>query len=114
MNWMDLAAIVFFGVTVNHLRLIAAVERIIRHPLPILNCPKCLTFWSVLICGVAEADSSSFTLHSSLRLLATSILCAYLAIWLELLEGIIDKLYLKIYEQIYTAADTAGADATGA
>ena len=95
--WIDIAAIVFVCTAVNHLGLIAAIERVIRHRLPVVNCPKCLTFWSMMACGVAEENSSLFTLHSSLRLLAISILCAYTAIWLELIMYAIDTLYNKIY-----------------
>ena len=97
MDWMDVAAVVFFSTAVNHLGLIAAIERVVHHRLPILNCPKCLTFWGVLVYGVAGENSSLFTLHSSLRLLAISILCAYTAIWLELIMYAIDTLYNKIY-----------------
>ena len=117
MDWMDIAAIVFASVTVNHLGLIAAFERTIRHRLPILNCPKCLTFWSVLLYGLASGNySPPFRegLGVGLRLLAISILCSYLAVWLELLEGIIDKLYDYVYRKIYPTADTPDADAPGA
>ena len=120
MNWIDIAAIVFASVTVNHLGLIAAMERTVRHKLPILNCPKCLTFWSVLVYGLsgdgiitptALAGGLTTALPSVLpRLLAISILSAYLAVWLELSEGIIDKLYDYVYKQIYTTADTADAN----
>lgn len=108
---IDIAAAVFASVTVNHLGLIAAIERVIHHQLPILNCPKCLSFWSTFAYGVS-GDGVMAALPSELpRLLAISILCAYLAIWLELLEGYIDTLYNKLYEQIYPTADTTGADA---
>ena len=100
MDWMDIAAIVFFCTAVNHLGLIKAIERVIRHRLPVVNCPRCLTFWSMIACGVAEENSSLFTLHSSLRLLAISLLCSYLAIWLELLMYAIDTLYNRIYVKI--------------
>ena len=110
MCWKDIACIVFACVTVNHLGLIRAAIGVFfkkRETLPIVSCPKCLTFWSMMICGVVEENSSLFTLHSSLRLLAVSFLCAYLAIWLELAEGIIDKLYDYIYGKIYPTTDTA-------
>ena len=97
MEWMDIAAIVFVCTAVNHLGLIAAIECIINHSLPVLNCPKCLTFWSVLVYGIAEANSPFSTLHSSLRLLAISFLCSYLALWLNLLMYAIDTLYNRIY-----------------
>lgn len=97
MEWRDIAAIVFVCTAVNHLGLIAAIECIIKHPLPVINCPKCLTFWSMMVCGAVEENSSLLTLHSSLRLLAISLLCSYLAIWLNLLMYAIDTLYNRIY-----------------
>lgn len=113
MDWMGIAAVVFFGVTVNHLGLIEAVEKVIKHRLPIINCPRCLTFWGTLAYGLS---GDGMTAHPSVlsRLLAISILCSYLAMWLELIEGFIDTLYDKLYEQIYPTADTADTDAPGA
>lgn len=107
MEWIDIAAVVFASVTVNHLGLIAAIEGVVHHKLPILNCPKCLAFWSTFAYGVSGDGLTLAALPSVLpRLLAISILCAYLAVWLELAEGFIDTLYLKLYEQIFSTADT--------
>jgi len=95
--WMDIAAVVFFSTAVNHLGLIQAMEGVIHHKLPILNCPKCLSFWGTLACGLS-GDGITAALPSALpRLLATSILCSYIAIWLELIMYAIDTLYNKIY-----------------
>ena len=121
MDWTDIAAIVFFCTTVNHLGLISAMESAIKRRLWIVDCPRCLTFWGVLAYGLAHlmtsmsGDGLSAALPSFLlRLLAISILCSYLAVWLELLEGTIDKLYDYVYRKIYPAADTANADEAGA
>lgn len=98
MYWMDIAAVVFFSVAVNHLGLIQAIERVIHHRLPIANCPKCLTFWGTLAYGLS-GDGCLAALPSCLpRLLAISILCSYLAIWLELIMYAIDTLYNRIYD----------------
>ena len=113
MNWMDVAAVVFFSTTVNHLGLISAIESSIKHRLWILDCPKCLTFWGILALGLS-GDGLSAPPSSLLRLLAISILASYSAIWLELIEGIIDRLYDYIYGKIFTTADPAGADEAGA
>ena len=97
MDWMDIAAVVFFSTAVNHLGLIQAIENVVHHKLPILNCPKCLSFWSTFAYGVS-GDGRLAALPSVLpRLLAISILCSYMAIWLELLMYAIDTLYNKIY-----------------
>ena len=97
MCWMDIAAVVFFSAAVNHLGLIGTIERVIHHRLPIANCPKCLSFWGTLAYGLS-GDGITAALPSCLpRLLAISILCSYIAIWLELLMYAIDTLYNRIY-----------------
>jgi len=65
----------------------------------------------VIVYGVAVANSSLFTLHSSLQILAAAFLSAWSAIWLDLLMGIIDQLYTKLYDTIYPTADTPDTDA---
>ena len=96
--WIDIAAIVFVCTAVNHLGLIAAIERVIRHRLPVVNCPKCLTCWSVFAYGIATVPYVSPQIVA--RLLAISLLSSYLAIWLELLMYAIDTLYNRIYVKI--------------
>lgn len=99
MDWRDIAAIVFVCTAVNHLGLIGTIERIIRHPLPIVNCPRCLTCWSVMAYGIATLPFySPMAIAAALPgLLAISLLCSYTAIWLELTMYAIDTLYNKIY-----------------
>jgi len=111
MNWLDVLMIVFSATAANHLGLVAAAESVVRHRLPVLNCPKCAAFWSVIVYGVAEANSSLFTFHFSLTVLAAAFLSAWSAIWLDLLMGIIDQLYTKLYDKIYPPADTPDTDA---
>ena len=111
MNWLDVLMIVFSATVANHLGLVAAAESIIRHRLPVLNCPKCAAFWSVIVYGVAVANFSLFTVHSSLQILVVAFLSAWSAVWLDLLMGIIDKLYIKVYDTFYPTADTTDADA---
>lgn len=91
MNWIDIACVVFVCVTANHLGLITAIEGVVKHRLPILNCPKCLTCWSVLAYMV-------ITTQDFITSLAVSFLASYIALWLELFEGLIDILYLRLYE----------------
>ena len=78
-----------------------------------MNCPKCFTFWSTLILGLS-GDGIAANPSCLARLLAISILSAYIAIWLELLESIIDRLYDYIYGKIYSTADSSDDDAAGA
>ena len=111
MNWPDVLMIVFSATAANHLGLVAAAESVVRHRLPVLNCPKCAAFWSVIVYGVAVANSSLFTLHSSLQILAVAFLSSWSAVWLDLLMGIIDQLYIKLYDKIYPTTDTPDTDA---
>ena len=101
MDWRDIACIVFVCTAVNHLGLIKAIEGVIRHSLPVINCPKCLTFWSVMAYGIYVSVINLGNIVATLpHLLAISLLCSYLALWLELLMYAIDTLYNKIYGTI--------------
>lgn len=91
MEWRDIACIVFVCTAVNHLGLIGKLEEMWRK-LPILDCPKCLTFWSVLVYELWCVGFSDIP-----TVLAISFLCSYLAIWLELIMYAIDTLYNRIY-----------------
>jgi len=104
MNWIDIASIVFVCVTMNHLGLITAIEKHIGYEFPILDCVKCSSFWlTLLYVGMMSGQL--------ITTLAISFIASYTAIWLELFEGYIDTLYLRLYEKIYaTSDDTASAD----
>lgn len=97
MGWVDIASIVFVCVTANHLGLIEAIQTITKcKQLPIVSCVKCFTFWSVLAYNLWSVGFSDIPCN-----LAVSFLASYLALWLELIEGFVDKLYMKCYEKIY-------------
>ena len=107
---MDIAAVTLAAVLVNHMGLIEAVEGVIKHKLPIINCSRCLTFWSVLCLLCCNNVSAKMT-----TIVATSFLAAYAATWLELLFGIIDKQYERIYKKTYPEAAKETTEAgTGA
>ena len=97
--WLDIASIVFVCVTMNHLGLIKAIEEVTEHELPVINCPKCSTMWLTLLYML-------ITSNQLIASLAISFLASYTAIWLELFEGYIDTLYSKLYDTIYSTADT--------
>ena len=104
--------ITFSATAINHLGLVTAVEEVISRPLPVINCPKCLSFWATLIYGCSVCCDSIAALPSALpHLFALSMLCAWLAIWLDLAMGIIDQLYLYIYGKIYPTANSTDPDA---
>ena len=106
MDWTDVACIVFTCVTMNHLGLIGKLEEFWGE-FPILNCPKCSTFWCTLCYGLWGIKS----FYGVLPTLASSFLASYMAIWLELLEGYTDTLYAKLYDKIYPTTDTTDTDA---
>lgn len=96
MNWNEAAMIMFSCVMANYLGLISAVEQIIHRPLPVVNCPKCFTFWSILIYTMWYVGISDFPMA-----VATSFLFSYLSIWLQLFFSFIDKLFEKLYDKIH-------------
>lgn len=92
MDWKDIACIVFVCTAMNHLGLIKAIEDVSKMEIPIINCPKCLTYWSVFAYELWYVGLSDIPM-----VLAISFLCSYLAIWLELIMYAIDTLYNRIY-----------------
>lgn len=109
---LEIASILFSSVAINHLGLVAAVEEVIARPLPVINCPKCLSFWATLTYGCSVCCDSIAALPSALpHLFALSLLCAWLAIWLDLAMGIIDHLYIKVYDTLYPTANSTDPDA---
>lgn len=70
-----------------------AIQNIIKVDLIILSCPKCLTFWSVLLyCVLSNYDF--------IICLATSFISSYIALWLVLLYDLLAITYNKCYEDI--------------
>lgn len=117
MSWIDIASIVFACVTANHLGLIEAVTTAIKpghSRWPIISCPKCLTWWTTMILGAIEltTHNKSYDVVDFVRLLAVSFLASYIAIWLELLEGYVDTLYMKLYDKIYNTSNSTPASNT--
>ena len=109
MNILDIACIVFACTAANHIGPIPDIERFIKRKLPVVGCVKCLTFWAVLAYGCWKTNG-----ENARAVLAIAFLSAWAAIWLDLCMGMIDKLYLKIYDTLYTTADEADTDALSA
>ena len=87
--------IMFVCVSMNHLGLIGKIEDIIGYPLPILNCPKCSSFWFTFAYML-------FTTKHVIAAMAMAFLLAYLALWTELAMCVVDYYYKKIYGKIIT------------
>jgi len=107
MEWSEVAMIVFSCVTANHLGLIAAIEGIVKHKLPVINCGKCFSFWAVMTYGFLTCTDLFREPTKMISMTAASFLSSYAATWLQLLFAFIDKQYGRIYGKIYSAADTA-------
>lgn len=107
-HWIDIVSIVFSCVTANHLGLISAIEVLFRHRLPVINCVKCLSFWSTLaycVYSIVSDGTKGIEIEAFIQVFAVSFLASYIAIWLELFEGFIDFLFSRIYEKIYSDSD---------
>ena len=79
-----------------------AIQNEIRIRIDFLSCPKCLTFWSVLLLTILRQ-------HGIVQCIATSFVFSYAAQWLCLLFDGLAVLYNKIYEHITKENDTQGA-----
>lgn len=103
-------AIMVAAVLVTHLGLISAIEETISKMLrrevrlPLLNCGRCLTFWTTALYVVTESQHTVLPLWAAVALPAVM---AYATSWLELLLGVLDKLYSIIYDALYTDAGRA-------
>lgn len=93
---IDVAMIMFSCVMAIHMGLVDSAIRAYNaksYDVPVITCPKCLTFWCVLIymciCGCGFVHS-----------IATSFVASYAAIWFDLFLGRLDNLYEKIATKI--------------
>ena len=94
--------ILFICVSAVHMGLTDAISKALSKALGeevhVLGCAKCMTFWCVLAwcalkgAGIVESLAIAFAL-------------AYAALWLDLLMGAADTLYMKIYERIINPQD---------
>ena len=87
-------------VMANHLGLVSAIERVIRHKLPIINCQRCFTFWSTLVYYLLVS-------HDIVESVFVAFCMALLSLWFDVFLGLLDNLYYTAYEYIYkdTEAD---------
>lgn len=73
----------------HHLGLSEAMSKVISK---VLKCPRCLSFWTVLLVLVLHRYNVFFAI-------GLSLLMAYLAIWSELLLGYLNQLYEKLWQK---------------
>lgn len=75
-----------------HLGLGQTICRMMRREIVILNCVKCLTFWSVLLYSLTCVNLSAVTC------IAVAFACSYASLWIELLLNKIRVRYEKEWE----------------
>ena len=98
MHWIDVAMILFSCVAANHLGLINAIEEEFNIKFRIVSCPRCFTFWSVLL-------YMSFCTREPITSFATSFLCSALAPWVNLTMGYLDNKFNELYDKIYSTTE---------
>ena len=76
-----------------HLGLGEAISKIIGYRFVLFHCPKCLAFWLVL----GYLLLSNEPIISSI---AIAFVCAYLALWIDLLLAIISEYYEETYKGV--------------
>ena len=96
----DITMLTFSCVAANHLGLVAAIERVLKRSIPVVNCPKCFTFWAVLF-------TTAFSGWNIVSALSVSFLCAYLSLWIQLLMAFIDRKYNHLYDTIFSTDNIA-------
>jgi hypothetical protein len=75
------------AILAHHLGLSEAISKVISK---VLKCPRCLSFWTVLFVLALQGYDLLFAI-------GLSLLMAYLAIWSELLLGLLNQLYEKLW-----------------
>ena len=88
-----------------HLGLADAILHVTRVKIPYLRCAKCLSFWSVLIYSLSVVP-----IRAEVSVLLAFV-CAYAALWIELLLGYIANLYEKVSNNM-DAEEPASSSAT--
>lgn len=79
------------------------IQALFPFRLRILTCPKCLTFWCVLLYNAFNGTPAAETVAVSFGL-------SYLALWANLLLDILTIQYNRIYEKITENPRTAEAE----
>ena len=87
--------------------LAGAVQETLHFKSRILSCPKCLTFWSVLLWDLAHGTPAVLSV-------AASFILSYAALWMALALDGLTVLYNALYDAITeTTEDTTETAAPG-
>ena len=91
-----IACVFISSVLFIHLGLGETIGRLLRTDFVLLRCVKCLTFWCVLgyslLCVSIPAEA----------VVCIAFVCAYAALWAELLLGKLANAYEKLSEDVAT------------
>lgn len=98
----EVALITISCVLFIQMGLYGAIETLLHIKMPIVSCPKCLTWW---VCLLYLATHE----YGIVDCVATSFIASYVASWLSLLYDSLAILYNYIYEQINKATNTSEA-----
>ena len=90
-----ISSVLFIGMGLS-----GEIQRIAGISVKILNCPKCLTFWSTLVTLLAER-------HPVFPTIAVSFIASYLAMWLTLAYDAATVKYNRLYEKITETPGTS-------
>lgn len=86
-----------------HMGLVDAIGDTLHYRFRVLNCTKCLVFWSEFVIGLVCG-------RGVLASVATAFICAYVALWADLALSYLSKYYNRWYEKIDTEADDSDED----
>ena len=70
-----------------------AIQEVIDTHIAPLSCPRCLSFWAVLVYSLA-------TSRGIVASVAAAFICAYIAMWMTLLFDYITTIYNRLYDKI--------------
>ena len=70
-----------------------AIQGYVPFKLRIMTCPKCLTFWSVLVYSLISGQGL-------VQSIASSFIIAYIALWSALVLDALTLFYNYLYEKI--------------
>ena len=91
-----IACVFISSVLFIHLGLGETIGRLLRTDFVLIRCVKCLTFWCVLgyslLCVSIPAEAA----------VCIAFVCAYAALWAELLLGKLANAYEKLSEDVAT------------
>ena len=77
-----------------------AITEALHTDLPIVSCPKCLTWWICLMYLVSHE-------YGIIESVAASFILSYAALWLALLYDCLAVLYNKTYDKLSKTNDTS-------